>query len=356
MSALVQVRCEHAAVEAGNVKVFSLHAQHAPAAFLATIVPGGYVAIDHPDLFGVRQQRHYSVVRKAAPDRFEIAVRRTGSNGIADTLHDHVTAGTLLSVAYAAGNITAQAIAGYQHVFMLAGGIGLTLPMALVRELRSAEQAGRQVPQVTLYVCTAQITGVPFLHELLELDLTCSWFSLRLFVTQTAIHEASHHFRQGRPTDEMLGRPVAPDAIVICGSHAFAAQNREKMTQLFPDAEVLIESFSAPARPQSGPDTTAGAAAAVHAPTLSVLGGAENLAAAPAQSLLDILDANKIPIRSQCRSGICGSCQVTVVSGACRREVDFCLNEKDVSQGLALACCTYPVAGPVVIALRGQAG
>jgi ferredoxin-NADP reductase len=376
MNARVSVRCDSTALEAGNVKVFALRlpASHG---LCHHIDPGRYVALEYADMAGGVQQRMYSVTRKPAPDVFEIAVRHTGTHGVADRLHASLEQGSAVTLLYTGGDITVDAVLAHRQVLMWAGGIGVTLPIALLRELAELARDGWPVPRVTLYLCCPRVQDVSFLHELLELDLTCDWFDMQVFITRQPIDSNSRHFRAGRPSDEMLAALPAPGAVLLCGGHQFALETRSRVRELFPHAELLIESFSAPKAQPPAPskvpadmpldmpldtpvdmpvdrtvdrtaDRTAGKPA--HA-VIAIAGRNGSLAADPGKSLLENLEQHGVPIRSQCRSGICGSCRLKVLSGECRREADFCLDEQDVRDGYALACCTFPTAGELTLAL-----
>lgn len=348
MNARISVRCDATAQEAGGVKIFALRlpaAANGDGHELHDIDPGRYVALEFSDMAGGVQQRMYSVTRKPAPDVFEIAVRRTGTRGVADHLHANLKEGANVTLLYTGGDITVDAVLAHREVLMWAGGIGVTLPIALLRELAQRAGHGEHVPHVTLYLCCTRITDVPFLHELLELDLTCAWFDMQVFITRQAIDAHSRHFHAGRPSDAMLRALPAPDAVLLCGGHQFAAETRGQVRTLFPQAALLIESFSAPSsRPvaESAPRELA---------SIAVTGREGSLPADPGKSLLENLEQHGVPVRSQCRSGICGSCRLRIVSGDCRRDADFCLDDNDVRQGYALACCTYPTQGQLTIAL-----
>jgi len=372
MNARVSVRCDSTALEAGNVKVFALRlpASHG---LCHDIDPGRYVALEYADMAGGMQQRMYSVTRKPAPDVFEIAVRHTGTHGVADRLHASLEQGAAVTLLYTGGDITVDAMLAHRQVLMWAGGIGVTLPIALLRELAELARDGWPVPRVTLYLCCPRVQDVSFLHELLELDLTCEWFDMQVFITRQPIDSDSRHFRAGRPSDEMLAALPAPGAVLLCGGHQFALETRSRVRTLFPHAELLIESFSAPKAappapsnvpfdmpadmpPDMPPDTPLDTPAATPAATparavIAIAGRDLSLAADPGKSLLDNLEQHGVAIRSQCRSGICGSCRLKVLSGDCRREADFCLDEQDVRDGYALACCTFPTAGELTVAL-----
>jgi ferredoxin-NADP reductase len=348
MNARVSVRCDSAAQEAGGVKVFALRLPSAAHEQCHDIDPGRYVALEYADMAGGVQQRMYSVTRKPAPDVFEIAVRRTGTHGVADRLHASLEEGAAVTLLYAGGDITVDAVLAHRQVLMWAGGIGVTLPVALLRELAELEKKGWPVPRVTLYLCCPRVQDVPFLPELLEMDLTCAWFDMQIFITRQPIDTNSKHFRAGRPTDDMLAALPAPGAVLLCGSHQFAVEARGRVRELYPHAELLIESFSAPkAEPPAQTELRVVKESAV----IAIAGQEGCLPADPSRTLLENFEQHGVPVRSQCRSGICGSCRIRIVSGDCRRDADFCLDDSDVSKGYALACCTYPTAGQLTVAL-----
>lgn len=345
MNRIIQARCERTHAEAGGVKVFALRADGADTEFLDALQPGGHVAIRYPDFSGAPQQRLYSITRMDEPDLFEIAVKRTGHRGVSDYLHSTVKEGSIIPLQYAASSVTVASISNFHRVAMLAGGIGITLPMALIRELASLSRNGVRIPAVTLLLCFPRVADVPFLHELLELDLTTEWFTFRVFVTREDI-QACTHFQPGRPSDQFLEALQQPDAVVICGSHTFAHQFRQRVLDRFPEARLFAESFTPPASPSESPGASPASARLVLAETGGVI------EADTGKNILDNLEANHISIRSQCRSGICGICRLRIISGNCRFEPDFCLSDEDKANGYALACCTFPKSGDVAIALH----
>ena len=314
MNTVVQARCERAVPEVGGVKVFTLRAQDAHAGFLSTLQPGRHVAIHYPDTSGTLQERLYSITRRQDDDLFEIAVKRSGRSGVSDQLHSTLQEGSMVPLNYVAGDISLASIVDLEHVGMVAGDI-------------------------------------PFLHELLELDLTMAWFSLRVFVTRECIQD-SGHFMSGRPPADALHILKQPQAVVICGSHAFAQTFRERTATIFPAARLLIESFTPPDAPTAAEIRQGEAAAPLR---LRLADSDAVIETTPGKSLLDMLESSGVPGRSQCRAGICGSCRVRVSAGDCRFEPDFCLSDDDKEDGYALACCTFPLSGELTVDLKSAA-
>jgi ferredoxin len=236
---------------------------------------------------------------------------------------------------------------------MLAGGIGITLPLALLRELARLDRQGRRVPRTTLLLSFSRIADIPFLHELLQLSLTTSWFGLRIHITREGI-SANGLFVPGRPSQEALRALGPPQAVVICGSHGFAQAFREHARTCFPRAVQHIEAFTPPAGAAATPTSSAQVrqTQASQQIQLQILHSGQIVPAQAGKSLLEILEGAGVAIRSQCRAGICGSCRVRMTGGCSRMEADFCLSDKDKGAGYALACCTFPTAGHISIDLK----
>ncbi|ONH51471.1 Ferredoxin-NADP reductase [Pseudomonas cedrina] len=342
----LQALCEHVSVETANVKVFALRVLGASAEFLDSLEAGKHVALHAADMAGTPHQRLYSITRKRGADRFDIAVRREGHGGVSDQLHATLQAGSSISVQFVAGDISLASVLGCRQVGMLAGGIGITLPIALLRGLAERARRTLAVPDVSLLLCVPTLAEIPFLHELLELELTTSWFSLQVFVTREAVN-SNGHLRAGRPHAQDLSRLGDPERVVICGSHGFAQGMREYMLAMFPASRLLIESFTPPAAPAEAPtDTTL---------RLYLNHNDQILEPAAGKSLLEMLETSGIQVRSLCRAGICGHCRLKVSEGHYTLEPDFCLTDKDKDEGYALACCTFPRSGTIKVDLTPTA-
>jgi len=338
-----QARCEQTTLKADGVKVFRLKVDTPSTDALKRIQPGRHIAILYPDLSGQQQRRLYSIVRKEGHDTFEIAVKKSGNQGMSDSLHSTLKEGSLIWVEYAAGNITVASIKGARHVLMAAAGIGITLPMALLNELTRMDMSGQRVPNVKLILSVPHVANIPFLHELIQLSLTRAWFTFEAYITREPVAR-TEIFRPGRPEGMDYLLASSPEAVVICGGHGFANTLRHTINGLYPDAELFIEAFTTPVA-----STTV--APAADRPTLRLAGTDLVISASPAKSILDNLEENGMAVKSQCRSGICGSCRIKA-AGKIRSEPDFCLDDRDKAQGYALACCAFPQSGEIEVDLE----
>ena len=341
--------CEHVSMETASVKVFTLRAVDAPAEFLDSLQAGKHVALHAADTAGSLHQRLYSITRRHGADRFEIAVKREGHGGVSDQLHATLHAGSTTAVQFVAGDISLESVLGGRQVGMLAGGIGITLPIALLRGLAERARRGLAVPDVHLLLCVPSIAEIAFLQELLALELTTGWFSLQVFVTREAVN-SNGHFSAGRPRAQDLSRLGNPDSVVICGSHGFAQGMREHTLAMFPASRLLIESFTPPAAPATAapPEAQTDAALRLH---LHLHHNDQVLEPVAGRSLLEMLETSGIAVRNLCRAGICGHCRLKVSEGHYTLEPDFCLTDKDKHEGYALACCTFPQSGTIKVDL-----
>ncbi|WP_299531611.1 iron-sulfur cluster-binding domain-containing protein [uncultured Herbaspirillum sp.] len=356
MAALTEVRCDQIQTCTSGIRTLTLRvlppsSTSGPTARspLATLRPGQHVALCYPFESEGAQQRRYTVTRKPSEDTLEIAVRRSGAGGVSDRLHDNLQTGASLGVGDVAGEITAEAIAGCERVAMIAGGIGITLPLALLRELALRRRQGEHTPDVVLLLCAPRIADIPFLHELLGLELTSAWFRLHVCITRETIQD-SERFHAGRPDARRLACLGQPQALVVCGSHALAAELGGLAAHCFPGARLLVEAFTAP-QAITAVGTAATDAACLPGGRLHLREQGRSLPLRRDASLLEVLEAGDVAIKSQCRSGICGACRLRIHRGEVRRAADFCLSQQDKEAGYALACCTFALEDDIEISL-----
>ncbi|MCQ4295026.1 iron-sulfur cluster-binding domain-containing protein [Pseudomonas stutzeri] len=342
MEDIMFLRCEQACEVARNVKTFKLRILDI--SHSTTPEPGQYISIVFPDCSGIRQQRSYTVIGKPENDLIVIAVQRTGRGGVSDRLHADLKEGVVVGATGAAGEITSEALIGASELVLLAGGIGITLPYGLIKSLSTLHDAGLPVPKTTLFLSAPDVTDIPFLGELLKLDMSTDWFSIRLFITRSPIRHSTVQFRSGRIQASLLAEHAQPDTVIICGGHSFAQSLHEQCNQVYERAHYLIESFSAP-------ETDEITNGRPHPVTLYIEGIDKELVMQSDQSLLDGLEAHGIPIKTQCRTGVCGSCKIRINSGDIHRSADFALRATERAAGYALACCSFPQGKAVSISL-----
>ncbi len=338
----MMLRCEQVRDEAAGIRAFTLRLLDPLGS--DRLEPGRYLSLDCPDPGGQVRSRCYSIVARPTLDTIEVVIKRGGHNGVSDRLFQQVQPGSTLSGGAIDGDITASRLLHHGQVVMLANGIGATLPIALIRSMAGLREQGRPTPRVSLLLCNPTLASIPFLAELLRLDLANDWFNVRFHITREPIDRFNGHFYAGRPCAQDLRALGMPGAVVICGGHEFALGQQALAAQVYREPEILVEAFSAPTRSV----VEAGEGRAL----LCIGDQGIELPVDRGSTLLDELERHGVPMRSQCRSGICGSCRVKVVEGKCRREADFTLSSAERAEGFALACCTYADDDRVAILLQ----
>ncbi|MFK8333137.1 2Fe-2S iron-sulfur cluster-binding protein [Pseudomonas sp. BJa5] len=345
MSQSVQVSCVSVVGETKSVKVFRfrvLGAIFESAEYKA----GRYVSLGFSGVNGSPQERCYSIIRVVPPNQFEVAIQESGRQQVADRLFNTLAVGDLLSSQVPAGDITVERLLSCKQVLMLAGGIGVTLPIGLLRALDSHYQKLGYAPSVRLVWCVPSLSDAPFVVELLALEASSPWLSVDLYLTRSLRSGVCEPFHQGRPSAATFDCLPTPDAVVICGSQSFARSMQERVRK-FPQSEVMIEAFSSASVSLKN---IGGTEAATR--YLQVQGVAELIALRPGKSLLEHLLESDISVPHQCRSGICGSCRIKMIRGTCQLEADFALGEAERAAGYVLACCAFPADESVTVAVN----
>ncbi|MGW2230687.1 PDR/VanB family oxidoreductase [Streptomyces formicae] len=239
--------------------------------------PGAHVDLTLPNWL----TRSYSLCGDPADrERYRVAVRLDPlSRGGSEYIHHYLRQGRALDVSPPRNHF--PLLPAPEYLF-LAGGIGVTplLPM-----LSAAVDA--DVPATFVYVGRSAST-MPFADELRARHGD----RIRLVATS----------RDHRPDLAALAADLAPGALVYCCGPApmlSAAQSA------FPAERLHTERFR-PAARTFAPNTAFAAVCARSGGTVQV--GAD-------QSLLDALARAGRPVMSGCREGVCGSCELTVLSG-----------------------------------------
>ncbi|WP_256676835.1 2Fe-2S iron-sulfur cluster-binding protein [Pseudomonas sp. H3(2019)] len=305
---------------------------------------GKYLILELPDHEGVIQQRNYSIVGRPEADLVEISVKDTGRSGISSQLHSNVAVDSLLLSAGVGGAITVDSLSDVQRVAMFAGGIGITLPMALIRQLDMRAKEKIWTPSVQLFVSVPSLVELPYLDELLAMALSSAWLDVRIFLTQEKFVSDSKLFTSGRPLRADYKEMSVPDIAVICGSKDFVSENRDVLNHLFPETKLLIENFtqvSDQARNSADGDEASC--------NVTVYGTDQQHQVSRGAALLGEFDRCNLKIKSQCKSGICGSCRVRLRSGSVRSDGDFALTPRERENGYILSCCSYPTSESICI-------
>jgi ferredoxin-NADP reductase len=281
----------------------------------------------------------------AARGYLDITVKRQGV--VSRLLHSSLRGAAMVSIKAPAGAFVYPA-QDDRPLLLLAGGIGITPLLSMLRHATEAEPAR---PVALLYSARRE-EHLAFRDELTTLARRHPQVRVMLAVTEGP---AGAGVALGR-IDEARIRAAMPnvrDAIaLICGPQPMIDGMRRLLAAMeVPPAQVRFERFEA-AVAAAGAEASERAEAAGPSPDLGsydmrCVRSRRSVRAAHGQTVLEAAEAGGVTIDSLCRAGVCGTCRTRVVEG----EVDCdstALDEADHASGYVLACVAR-VAGPCAV-------
>ncbi|MFD4790527.1 MOSC domain-containing protein [Streptomyces sp. NPDC058459] len=342
-----------ASVEAESREVVSLSLASPDGAALPRPLPGQYltvrVRVDGEDAPLIR---NYSLSGDPGADRYRISVKHEPHGQVSHHLHTRVRAGDELDVAAPRGTFTLPD--ADTPVVLMSAGVGVTPVLAMLHAV-AARGGERRVQWLHVARSRAEHAFAAEVAELIE----------RLPNAESTVYYSRpgqddvpgvDYTVAGRPTARHLpglDAPAQADAY-LCGPVAFM----EEMTKALVEAglarsRVHIENFG------SGPSLTPGIkggprTAAPHQPpgrpgTGPMVSFARAGLALPwndeRESLLELAEACDVPVRWSCRTGVCHTCELALLSGT----VDYAPSPVEPpADGNILICCSKPTEDVVL--------
>ncbi|HTJ45092.1 MAG TPA: ferric reductase-like transmembrane domain-containing protein, partial [Kofleriaceae bacterium] len=310
--------------ETHDVKTFRLvNPDGGPLPFEHTA--GQYINL-HLTIDGKRVNRSYTIASSPTRSAYcEISVKRASYGSV--HLHETWREGQRVRVSAPAGKfVFAGGPGDAERVVLIAGGIGITPMMSVVRSLTDRGWKG----EMYLLFSVRKAADVVFADELAYLQKRFPNLHVEIVSSEA----------RGHITAEMIKTFVpglARGPVMLCGPDPMMTAMRAHCVALgVPDAEIHQEAFISTPPVELAPDGAEplepGALANI---TFKRAGKTA------AQTELTVLEAAEdcgVAIPFECRSGICGQCKTKLVSGKVAMEVQDALTPADRSKGLILAC------------------
>ena len=325
---------------------------------------------------GQRVNRSYTIA--SAPtqvDYCEITVKKASGGAASSHLHDALREGATVKVTAPAGRFVFDGEGdgiGVSRVLFVAGGVGITPLMAMVRTLSEKRWRGR----IDLVYSAKTQRDVVFAKEL-EALVAKKATDLHVHVTLTREPEGSDWTgARGAITRELLERTIAGDTggaagfpagagaaslrrlpIYLCGPDAMMDAMKRVFAELgAPSENVHVEAFASPPRAPSLEASAAEEAleeleespARGRAVTVQFAASGASTSVEEGETLLDAAEEMGVDIPNDCRAGICGQCKTRLVSGRVVMDVQDALTADDRRRRLVLACQARPVRDVVV--------
>ena len=294
---------------------------------------------------GVRVTRSYTIA--SSPLRagaFEISVKRAPEGLASRFLHDRVREGDTLDVSAPAGRFVFVGDEA-ERVVLIAGGVGITPMMAVIRSLTDRCWPGA----IHLVYAVRTRADVIFGDELATLERRFP--DLHVTITLSNDDAPGWDGPRGRITRALLEACVPADTrgpVLVCGpAPMMTAVRRLLVDELgVPDADVHEEAFVSPIA-----SSAAAAPADVGVPvdaTVVFQRAGRRIDLPAGLTVLEAAEDAGVALPSECRSGICGQCKTRLVSGRVVMDVQDALTPADRARGLVLACQARPTCDVVL--------
>lgn len=245
---------------------------------------GAYISVRVPN----GAIRKYSLCNDPAErDRYQVAVKRESSgSGASGELIDRTKAGDIVMVGEPV-NVFALPPRAQDFLF-IAGGIGITPIMSMIRHVHRAGKRFRLI----------YIAHSPELAPFRD-DLSAPEF--KDFVTIHYDHgDPARAFDFGPYLKERQNR----EHLYCCGPRPLMETVRELTDHWSPNA-LHFEAFAPAAKPPGGD----------HAFRVKLAKSGETLDVPADRSILDVLRDAGLAVPSSCETGTCGTCRVKVLAG-----------------------------------------
>lgn len=280
--------------------------------------PGSHIDVHVPVASGGTLVRQYSLCSDPADlSGYTVAVDRAAdSRGGSAALHELATVGTTLQIGEPRNHFPLTRALNY---VLVAGGIGVTPMVALAAQVA---RTGR--PWRMLCLSRSEET-MPYLPELRAAHGDAVGF---------------HGSASGRLdlAAELADLPRGT-AVYVCGPGTLADDVAAAVADQ-PAVDVFTEQFTAP--DLTGVNTSF---------DVSVASTGQTVTVPEDRSVLEVLEDLGAPVASSCREGMCGTCEVGVVSGEVDHRDSVLTPEERAENESMMVCVSRCVSGRLVLDL-----
>ena len=290
---------------------------------------------------GKRVNRSYTIASPPTRrDHCEISVKKAPNGYGSKHLHETWKEGDLIKVSAPAGKFV---FAGHEadRVVLLAGGIGITPMMSVIRSLTDRGWAG----EMYLVFSVRLVKDVVFRAELAE--LAAKHPNLHVKITVSGDPDVAWDGARGNITRELLQDFIPAftrGPVLVCGPDPMMTAMRTLLVGMgIPDADVHQEAFISPkAVEPAAPGATEEPPLAEGQVANLIFQKSGTQTVISDQTVLEAAEEAGVEIPFECRSGICGQCKTKLVSGLVRMDNQDALTSADRANGLILACQARP--------------
>jgi len=346
-----QLRVIHVFDETSDVRTFRL------ATLDGTSLPFDYRPGQYMNLAlmvdGQAVNRSYTIASSPTRTGFcELTIKREPMGVSSRHLHGMVKVGQTLAVSAPAGKFIFDG-RDAESIVMIAGGVGITPLMSKIRYLTERAWPG----DIFLIFSVRTDADIIFREELAYLSHRYANLHVTITLTRAGDGWAGE---KGRVTPDLVSR-IVPNItqrrVHVCGPTEMADATQAMLLAMgVPANQIAMESFTSPLATQNKPadprvDHAALPAATSQSPgidpalpdtgtryAVTFTRSGKTIDAPVGQTILEIAEAENIPLDFDCRSGICGQCKTKLLDGEVTMDADDALTQSDRTSNIILAC------------------
>jgi ferredoxin-NADP reductase/MOSC domain-containing protein YiiM/ferredoxin len=327
--------------------VISIRLDDPTGATLPAARPGQYLTVRvQPDADQRSLLRNYSLSGLPDAGYYRISVKREHDGAASGYLHTRLTVGDRVDVAAPRGTFILDRTQA--PVLLISAGIGATPVLAMLQAL-AEEHSDREI-----WWLHGARSGRDHAFAAEARTLAASLLNIRCYVYYS---RPGPHDRQGRDFDHpsrLTGSLLAALALpgdaqaYLCGPASFMADIGAGLAAIGIDGSHIHTEPFGPA-PGLTPGIAATPARTPHPPAGQPGTGPpiefarSDLAvrwSSDYASVLELAEACDVPVRWSCRTGVCHTCETTLVAGDVRYDPD---PVEPPADGSALICCSQPL-------------
>jgi ferredoxin-NADP reductase/predicted pyridoxine 5'-phosphate oxidase superfamily flavin-nucleotide-binding protein len=338
--------------ESSVIKSFYLQPEGQP---VPKFKPGQFLTVKTP-IADSDTIRTYTVSSAPADDTLRISVKRESSNEDArpagvfsNFIHDRLSVGDIIQAKAPCGAFTFDASEARPAV-LLAGGIGITPMVSMARHALIEGVRTRYIRPMTLITSASNGEQRAFFDELNDIA-TQSGGSIRsyslLSQVDSDMEAGKDYHHNGRISARFLQAvlPLDDYDFYLCGPSAFMQSMYDILRELgINNTRIFSEEFG-PASLQRDADQATTEFTSKPIATEAIVEFSEShVEQAWSEgdgSLLDFAEAHGFSPEFGCRSGQCGACKTTLVSGAVSYQTE---PTSPLEDNEILLCCAVPAA------------
>ena len=315
---------------------------------LAYFGAGKYLTV-FETIEGMPVTRAYSISsspKDSLEGKYVLTIKLVDGGLMSRYIFDNWEVGSKVEVSAPSGNFEYQELRDAKNVICLAGGSGITPFVSMANAIADGDEDFN----MTLIYGSRNYDCILFEKELAELEKKCD--KIKVVHVLSDVKRARKGTEKGFITAELIEK-YAPEneeySVFLCGPqqmYEFVDKELEKLN--LPKKYIRHEMFGEFHNPASQPDYPEGIPEKVKI-TVTIQDETYTVEGNSSDSVMRILEKNKIAVPSRCRSGECGFCHSHLLSGKVYvpKHLEY-RRLADYKFGCIHPCCSFPLTDLVI--------